>query len=62
MLEDQVSQQHKKYAQAVVLREQYFTQLTELEAITKECENDVEAVGHPGVSMPARLDRYKVFV
>ncbi|XP_041353316.1 nesprin-1-like isoform X4 [Gigantopelta aegis] len=58
LLIDQVTQQLNRCRLAVVARQQFHTQLEEMENTVLDCENQIESVTDLGVSIPARIEKY----
>lgn len=59
-LKESAKNAKNKLEQAVSLREVYYAHKGELETCLKQCEEQVEAVNVIGVTVPTKLDRYKV--
>ena len=59
-LRTQVAAQSTKLSYAVEVREQYHNTRGDLETCVRDCQDHLEAVSLPGVSIPAKLDKYKV--
>ena len=57
---EQLSQQQVKLGQAAHLRDQFFFVRGEVEEALKTAKDQLHFVNAPGVSTPAKLDRYKV--
>ena len=54
--------QAAKIAKALSLREQYYDHKGELESCIKRLDEQMTAVNVTGVTVPTKLDRYKVIV
>jgi chromosome segregation ATPase len=59
-LKDSANNMRNKLDQAIHLREVYYTHKGELESCLSQCEQQMEAVNVIGVTVPTRIDRYKV--
>lgn len=59
-MQEQVQAQQTKLEAAVALREAYYAAKAEMETCLKTCHEQLEAVSVLGVSVPTKLDRYKV--
>ena len=55
-----VSDQKQKVGKAVKLRDRFYGNKADLENKLKQCEEQLQAVDVVGVSVPTKLDRYKV--
>ena len=56
----QVADQKLKVEKAGKLRERFYNNKAELEMTLRQCEDQLKAVDVLGVSVPTKLDRYKV--
>ena len=56
----QVGDQKSKISGALALRDHFYSSKAELETTLKQCEEQMQAVDVLGVSVPTKLDRYKV--
>ena len=59
-LKEQAGKTQDKLTQAVKLRETYYSHKGELETCLRQCEEQTEAVNVLGVTVPTKMDRYKV--